>query len=128
MAKILLLLSGLIFIAVGGVNIASPQSGVAPLGLELVTIDSLNEIRANYGGMHLLLGLFMLAAALKDNLRKPGLLVLAVFTGGLVLGRLVSLVMDGMPGNMMLGFLVIEAIGCVMATFIITRETQSDMT
>ena len=125
-SKILLLLSGAVFSAVGALHIIAPQAGVEPLGLELATLNSLNEIRANYGGMHLILGLFMLIAGIKDSLRKPGLFLLAFFTGGLVLGRVVSLIVDGVPGSVILGFLAIESIGCLLATVLIVKEAREN--
>lgn len=120
-AKILLLLSGLVFAGVGFISLVSPQTGVDPLGLQLVTINSLNEIRANYGGMHLLLGLFMLGAAVRDIWQRQALLIIALFTGGLVLGRVTSIVVDGTPDAMIWSFLLIEAVGCLWASALLIR-------
>lgn len=124
-AKILLLLSGLVFAGVGLTSLVSPQTGVDPLGLQLVTINSLNEIRANYGGMHLLLGLFMLGGAVRDIWQRQALLIIALFTGGLVLGRVTSLLVDGTPDSVILSFLLIEAVGCLWATALLLRTPAS---
>lgn len=122
--KVLLFIAGLVFVGVGAVNLVAPQAGMEPLGLKLVTVDSLNEIRANYGGMHLFLGVFLLAAVFKAMLRTPALFLLAFFTGGLVLGRVVSLLVDGVPGNMMWGFMLLETIAFLWASVLIIHQIK----
>ncbi len=127
MAKILLIVAGLIFAAVGAISLTSPQFAVDPLGIQLTTVNSLNEIRANYGGMHLLLGLFLVAGAFRIALQKPALFLLTFFTGGLVLGRVVSLVVDGVPGNTLWAFLILETLGCLWALTLLIKMSRGKL-
>lgn len=111
----LLAISALLFIAIGIAHLLDPAGAIAPTGIEISSVSGHNEVRANYGGMILLLGLYFLAGALRPPLRAQTLLVLALFCTGLVLGRSVSLVVDGDPGLMMNSFLALEVVGAALA-------------
>lgn len=121
MAKIFLLLAGAIFVGVGAYNLALPVDAISIFEIELRHVSSLNEIRANYGGMHLLLGLFFLYGAHAQHFRLPALLFVAVFTGGLVLGRVVSLALDGSPNPFVWAFLALEAVGCLAGVLLFLK-------
>lgn len=113
----ILVLSGaaLLFVVIGAAHLVDPAGTIAPTGIEVAAVASFNEVRANYGGMHLMLGLYFLAGALSAPQRAPALLVLALFCIGLVLGRSVSMALDGYPGHLMTAFLLLEAAGAALA-------------
>jgi hypothetical protein len=123
--KIFLVLVGAIFIGLGTYNLVLPVAAISIFKITLVEVSSINEIRANYGGMHLLLGLFFLYGALANRFRDAALLVVAVFTGGLVLGRLVSLMLDGSPNEAIWALLIVESVGCVVAALLFLRKVGS---
>lgn len=52
--------------------------------------------------LYLALGAFWLFCALKDRHRNLAILTTIVFAGGLVSGRLLSLVLDGLPSPLLL--------------------------
>ena len=47
--------------------------------------------------LYVSLGLFWLWSAFSDKYRDAGILVLSIFCGGLVAGRILSVIVDGMP-------------------------------
>jgi hypothetical protein len=96
--RALLLLAAASFLYVGISGLLSPVSLTEPIDLEMRGPSAVNEIRANYGGMHLAIGLLFLAGALVARARRPATILLAVFAAGLVFGRIVSIVVDGVPG------------------------------
>jgi hypothetical protein len=114
-----LALVALVFVAVGVYNLFYPVEGMAIFGLQLTSASALNEMRANYGGMHLFMGLFFLSGALLEQTRRSALLVVALFTGGLTLGRLVSLQQDGSPNPFVWAFLIVEAAACLFAVWLL---------
>jgi hypothetical protein len=114
-------LAGIAFLAVGVMSLVTPAAGMAPFGMALPTPSAVNEIRANYGGMHLAMGAFYLWAAARPAWRRAALLVLALFTGGLVVGRLVSLAADGAPNAFVWRLLVVEAAGAAAAAVLLRR-------
>ena len=114
--KLFLLLTGLGFAGVGVVNLILPKLGIALFEIELSSASALSEIRANYGGMHALFGMFLIIGAFKIHVQRIALLIVAVFTGGLVLGRLTSLLMDGSPNAGIWLLLSAEAVLCLAAS------------
>jgi hypothetical protein len=123
--KIFLILVGAVFVGLGTYNLVLPVAAISIFEIALVEVSSLNEIRANYGGMHLFLGLFFLYGALASRFRDAALLVVAVFTGGLVLGRLASLMLDGTPNEAIWALLILESVGCVFAALLFLRNLAS---
>ncbi len=110
-----LLLTGLVFAAIAVMALLDPAEMLAPLGLQLTEVSSRNEMRAVYGGLNLAMALYLCAAFQIADLRHSALTFTALFTGGLVLGRFVSLVVDGMPNTLIWSFIAVEVTGCVLA-------------
>ena len=98
-AQICLVVAALAFLMVGIGHLVIPLTMLAPMNIQLGGVNGFNEIRANYGGMHSLMGVFFLSGALVTKLRETALMTLAIFTTGLVLGRMVSIAIDGLPGT-----------------------------
>jgi hypothetical protein len=109
---------GTVFVGLGAMNLFFPAAGMAGFEIQITTVSALNEVRANYGGMHFALGLLFFSGAFVGALKVSTLLVVALFTGGLVFGRLLGIVLDGIPNPFVLGLLVLEAIGCAVATML----------
>lgn len=59
-------------------------------------------------GLYLALGCFWLYAAFRPDYRNPAIVTTAVFAGGLVLGRLLSLALDGWPSPLLVFYIVLE--------------------
>jgi Na+-driven multidrug efflux pump len=59
-------------------------------------------------GLYIALGLFWLYAAFHQNYRDGAILTTVIFCVGLVAGRLVSLVADGRPANLLLLYVAME--------------------
>ena len=58
--------------------------------------------------LYIALGLFWLWSAFSDKYRDAGLLVLCIFCGGLVAGRILSVVVDGVPSPILLLYIAME--------------------
>lgn len=116
---------GLIFLGLGGFNLFFPAAGMAGFEIQVATVSALNEIRANYGGMHFAMGLLFVSGAFVRPFRIPALLVVALFTGGLVLGRSLSLVLDGWPNLLLWGLFALEALGSLVASVLLKRAWHS---
>jgi hypothetical protein len=116
---------GVVFLGLGAFNLFSPVAGMAGFEMQIASVSALNEIRANYGGMHFALGLLFLSGAFLRALKVTALLVVALFTGGLVLGRLLSLALDGMPNLFVSGLFALEALGCSVAIVLYRRSWRA---
>lgn len=120
----LLVLSGLALVAVGVTGSASPAALFDPLGVPLATVAARNEVRAAYGGMHLGVGLLLLAGARRREHRRQALWLVAMFMGGLALGRLLSLFIDGAPGPFVVRLWIPEALAGIAAAVLLSNPRR----
>lgn len=77
------------------------------LGVDELDPDLAHILRAVMG-LYLALGFFWLYAAFNDACRNTAVLTTAVFSGGLVAGRIVSLFADGTPATLLLVYAAME--------------------
>ena len=111
-----LVVIGLAFCGVGYLGLVAPNALFGPVGIEWDRLSntSMNELTAMYGGMHAGLGLFFLIAAFVPAIRLGALCAASAFLIGLVVGRVTSLVRDGIPGPMPLALVVVELMGVLI--------------
>jgi len=121
MAAVVLAAAALVFLAVGVQGLFVPRRIVEPLGGSIVSASFANEIRANYGGMHLAMGVLLAIGAARSQFVVPALALLLGFTGGLCLGRAWSWLRDGAPNRFVRIFFALEAVGAVAAALLLTR-------
>ena len=126
LTQLFLLLSGLVFILIGVNTFRDPVAAMAGVELGVQSINALNEVRANYGGMQMGIGLLLVSAALMTWLTRPALLALSLVTGGLVVGRLMSIMIDGTPNSTVQALLGLEFFTTVIAIFLFTQQPNSN--
>jgi hypothetical protein len=119
-----LALSGAALVVVGVTGLVSPASLMDPLGITLPTVAGRNEIRATYGGMHLGVGLLLLAGAWHREHRRAALWLVVAFLGGLALGRLAGLLADGPPGAFVVQLWVPEALAGGLAAALLSLRRR----
>jgi len=71
------------------------------------SLDIAHILRAVMG-LYLALGLFWLYAAFNDTYRNFAVLTTMLFSGGLVSGRIISLITDGVPSGILILYVVME--------------------
>jgi len=77
------------------------------VGSQNPSIDQSHILRAVMM-LYIALGLFWLYSAFSDKYRDAGLVVLAVFCGGLVTGRILSVIVDGTPSPLLSVYILME--------------------
>jgi len=77
------------------------------LGINHVSIEFAHILRSIMG-LYLALGLFWLWAAFSDKYRNMAVLTTMIFAGGLVSGRLISVVVDGQPSPVLVLYIILE--------------------
>ena len=90
LGKIILWISGVVFIAYGLACFFSPALPAGYAGLDMTNGDAFAEIGAMYGGLQAGFGLFCVLAALKPEYTRAGLMLLVICIGLLAVGRLYS--------------------------------------
>ena len=97
-SRAFLAFNAMIFIGLGVRGLLEPAAHMAGFGLTDPGLMLLGEIRANYGGMHIGMGLMFM-----------------MFCAGLVFGRLVSWSADGRPSDFVMQLLIIEILASLIA-------------
>ena len=111
--QIFLGLMALAFIKVGIEALLNPHAVLAQVGIILDNSSATSSMRAVYGGMHLIFGLFCGYGIFKD-LRTP-LILVVLYTAGFILGRISGIVVDGAPNGFVTTWLVTEGVSFVIA-------------
>ncbi|OEF87676.1 DUF4345 domain-containing protein [Vibrio splendidus] len=103
-----------LFVSVLGLTPIALSYGYAPVvsldylfGIDASPINVTHIFRAVMG-LYLALALFWIAGALLKKYRLPVLYSLVVFMLGLAAGRVISLVIDGMPHWLLVVYLLLE--------------------
>jgi energy-converting hydrogenase Eha subunit B len=106
----------------------APGGFAQRLGLAVVNAAGSNEIRAQYAGFFFAVAVVCAAALAGAVSRQSGYLVLAVVFGGLIAGRLVSLVLNGGIAGYtptILALYAIDSLGFVLAVTAIAVDSQA---
>ena len=125
LTQMFLLLSGIGFMLIGINTFRDPIAAMAGVELGIQSINALNEVRANYGGMQMGIGILLFSAALLQWLSRSALLALSLITGGLVVGRFVSMMLDGMPNTTVQALLILEFVTTVAAIYLFFQHTKN---
>lgn len=120
-----LLLCGLSFLLIGANTFYDPLAAMAPVELNVDTVSALNELRANYGGLQIGMGLFLLAGLYRQVFTGPALLAQTLIVGGLVVGRVVSIALDGHPNAFVQGLLVLESAVTLISLALFLRQPKT---
>jgi hypothetical protein len=115
-----LIITGIIIVLVGLRPIFSPVAASLPFGIELSSVNARNQTRASAGGVAVAAGILVTAAAAVPVLILPALVLVAVLTAGLTLGRLISFVTDGRPTTLIWVSFGAELLGLAQSIFWIT--------
>jgi hypothetical protein len=125
--KVVLFGVSLFFLWTGWTSFRFPRQFAERLGFIIRGLDGLNEIRAQYGG-------FFLAAALVNALslfgvlpRQTSFVVNAAIFGGLMIGRVASLPLDGGMsgyGGVIRALFIIDSVGLslMIAAYLMGRH------
>ncbi len=108
--KVILFISGLVAISVGGAILFIPESFYAASGISLNgNVSLLNEVRAS-GGMIFVVGLIIMAGAFIEELTYPATIISILLYLTYGTSRLISMVIDGMPVEALVQALILEVI------------------
>lgn len=91
------------------------------LGFPVEGVNETHVFRAIMG-LYLANAVFWLLAAFKPELRRPALWVLFLFMTGLAAGRVLSILVDGMPGTVLVLYLLAELVFGVLAALALRKD------
>ena len=88
-------------------------------------VDQSHILRAVMG-LYIALGGFWLYCAFSEKHQDIGIVVLAVFCGGLVLGRILSVALDGVPSPILCVYIAMELVMVPICIWLLKRPARSD--
>lgn len=113
-----LVLSALTIFAVGSLYGIRPQWFAATFfGVSELDVDFAHLLRAMMC-LYLAFGLFWLFAALNNAYRNLAVLTVMLFPAGLVVGRIVSVLIDGSPAPLLSFYLAVELLQAPLAYWV----------
>ena len=105
---------GFLILAFAMVSVIALLYGIDPpwfartfLGVTDLSVDFAHILRAVMS-LYLALGAFWLFCALSDTHKNTAILTTIVFAGGLVVGRLFSFAVDGLPSPLLIFYAALE--------------------
>jgi len=110
------------------ISLTAPEKFGKYLGYTLAGADGRNEIRAQYGGFFLAVTVGSVLAVMGVIPQPVGFLVNAIVFGGLITGRLVSLVFDrdrGGYGSVIRALFWIDGTGFALSMALLLTYSQS---
>ncbi len=115
MTRGVLAVVGLLFLALGTEALVAPIRFAARTGMVLPSAAALAEVRAAYSGFFVVMTALVLGGAWWPTRTRPAVGWLALLFTVFALARMLSLVMDGWPGEAGFRFLLVEATGALVA-------------
>jgi len=120
-ARIVLTATGLVFFIHGLVCFVHPATIDIESGLAMPTPGSVIEVRAEYGGLPMALGLFFFAAALQKVQIRTGLLVMVTALAGYASARVVAVLISGQVDTYNLAAIAYEVISVFLGLWAFRR-------
>lgn len=121
-------LSALLALAIGLRGLLAPESLGTGLGYGMSNPNALNEVRAQYGGFFLAVGLVSALGLFGILSRQVALIVLALTFGGILFGRAISLLFDGEFSSFsptIRALYVVDALGFGAALLALATDSQT---
>lgn len=118
LAKFSIFITILIYLIIGIWCLFAPIQTSSGVDIQLPTTTAIVDFRATYGGLLVGIGIFFIVC-LKDTYIRLGLILQALSLGGLAFGRIVGLILDGMPKPLLIYFLIAEIGAVILAIFAI---------
>lgn len=112
-AQVFLSIMALAFCKVGVEALFTPQAVLANVGIVLDNTSALSSMRAVYGGMHLVFGLFCLWGVFKKQVGP--LLLVSLYASGFVIGRCAGILLDGKPNEFVTTWLLTELFSLIVS-------------
>lgn len=120
-ARIVLTATGLVFFTHGLVCFIHPATIGIESGLAMPTPGSVIEVRAEYGGLPMALGLFFVAAGLQKVQIRTGLLVMVTALAGYASARVVAVLISGQVDTYNLAAIAYEVISVFLGLWAFRR-------
>ena len=113
-------LAAIVFVGLGIALMLRPTEILSSVEITFKSPTAFADIRADYGGCILGVGVFLIWCAAQRHLVRAGLLCVGLVFSGYASGRLLSLVLDGTPKRIIFILIAVEVVGALVAFLLIS--------
>jgi hypothetical protein len=114
----------LVMAALGILGVVNPEVILGPWGIKFPGASALNEIRAGFGSLHVVLAGFYGYAVFHPKARGHALGLLVAQTAALLVTRAVSVAIDGAPTTFVFGPASVEALLLILGTIALVSRVR----
>jgi len=118
-SKVVLLLLGVGFLAMGAQGLFMPDYFFGQLDLPLPSVSGRSELRTAYAGMFGAASLLFFRTAYREDERNLALWLAVMIFGLFLAARVYSMVVDGIPNKLTMIFIVVELVGLVASGLVL---------
>jgi drug/metabolite transporter superfamily protein YnfA len=130
-SRVVAIIVGLIILALGCAGLLYPERVMGVLGFSILNTSqaaaALGEVRATYGGLFVVMGVYTLLAALDPVAHRARLLFIGLMWLGAGAGRLLGVSINGNPGLPGWAAVVFEGLvgGALVAAAVLKPKTPA---
>ena len=116
-AKISLILTAIVYLAIGIIFLVDPIYWASSLDISLPTPTAIIDLRATYGGYMFAIAVFLFYCLRNSELMKVGLIFQVISFAGFGLSRFAGILIGGHPRAIMYYLLIAEILGFALGIF-----------
>lgn len=116
-AKFSIILTSLIYFVIGVMFLSAPVYWASGIDIELTSNTAIIDLQATYGGCMFALGVFFLYCLKNSQLIRVGLVLQAITLGGFAIGRVIGILMNGVPKPVIFYLMIAEISGILLAIY-----------
>ena len=121
-SQVFLAFMGLAFCKTGVESLLDPQAVMDNVGIVLNNTSAESSMRAVYGGMHLVFGLFCIYGIFASM--QSALTLVVLYTLGFTIGRVSGILVTGMPNSFVFTWLMTEVVCGVVASTLLFKQAR----
>jgi hypothetical protein len=126
LARFSIILSALVYGAIGIMFLTSPDYWASSLDIYLPTPTAVIDLQATYGGCMIAISLFFVYCLKSPLLINIGLILQAITLGGFAFGRTFGIAVNGTPKPIMFYLLSAEIVGVLLAIYCLWQIGKTD--
>ncbi|MCG8325346.1 MAG: DUF4345 domain-containing protein [Thiotrichales bacterium] len=124
--KQFLLISASLGIGIVGLGyLISPEFMYGLYNIEIASVNQFNMVRGAYGGLFLGFSILFFIGAINEKIEFPSIVSLFVFMCGFAIGRITGIVVEGMPGILIICLLLFELFYSICSAYYIFLKNET---
>ncbi len=121
LAKVSIIITAIVYLIIGLMFLIAPVRFVEGIDISLNSPTAIIDLQATYGGCMFALGIFFLYILKNLILIRVGLVLQILTLGGFAFGRILGILIHGVPKPIIFYLLVAEISGLALAVYCLSK-------